>query len=52
MGCACNAGKASATAKPKSFLYTSPQGKKTAYRTEVEAAAAKARSGGSYKAVA
>lgn len=47
MGCNCNKG-----ASAKSFVYTSPDGKKTTYRAEIEAQAARIRNGGgSYVAV-
>lgn len=50
MGCACNKG-----GKTSTYIYTSPNGQKTTYRTEVEAQAAKIRhkaeGGGSYVTV-
>jgi hypothetical protein len=49
MGCSCQKGKA-ADGKPKSYTVTAKDGKKTSYRTEVEAAAAARRLEGSFKA--
>jgi len=47
---ACSCGKnANGTAKPKSYTVTAHDGKKTSYRTEVEAAAAAKRLQGSYQ---
>lgn len=47
MGCNC-----SKTKTAKSYVYTSPKGQKTTYRSEIEAQAAKIRNdGGSYVAV-
>lgn len=48
MACSCQKDKT--TGQPKSYTVTSSDGKKTAYRTEVEAAAAAKRLGGSYRA--
>lgn len=48
MGCSCAKGSAAAAA-PKSYVVTSPNGSKKAYRTEVEAKAAATRTGGTYK---
>ena len=45
----CNCGNKSG-AQNKTFLHTAPSGKKTTYRTEVEAAAAVRRAGGTYRA--
>lgn len=47
---ACSCGNKSGAAKAKSYVVTAPNGAKTTYRTEVEAAAAVRRIGGSYKA--
>jgi hypothetical protein len=49
MACSCSKNK-TADGKPKSFTVTAKDGKKTAYQTEVEAAAAARRLEGSYKA--
>jgi hypothetical protein len=49
MACSCQ-GKSGATASPKSYTVTAKDGSKKAYKTEVEAAAAARRLGGSYKA--
>ena len=48
MGCSCQKNK-TADGKPKSYTVTAKDGKRTAYRTEVEAAAAAKRLGGSFK---
>lgn len=48
MACSCQKNK-TADGKPKSYTVTAKDGKKTAYRTEVEAAAAAKRLGGSFK---
>jgi hypothetical protein len=48
MACAC--GKNKQGGSSKTYVHTTPEGKKTTYRTEVEAAAAAKRSGGSYRA--
>lgn len=45
MACACQNG----TKAPTSYVHTSPGGKKTVYRTEVEANTAKASQGGTVK---
>lgn len=45
MGCNCNKGKA------RTYVHTAPNGKKTTYRNESEALAAKMRLGGDYVAV-
>jgi hypothetical protein len=46
---ACNCSKGGTA---KNYVYTSPDGKKTSYRSEVEAQAAKIRNkGGTYSAV-
>lgn len=42
MGCNCGG----TTTVPVNYVYTSPTGKKTTYRSEVEAQAAKIRNGG------
>lgn len=42
MACACQGNKT----ENKTFTYTSPNGKKTTYKTEVEAQAARIRNGG------
>lgn len=47
MACAC--GKGSAAASNKSYVHTSPTGEKKTYKSEVEAAAAAKRVGGSYR---
>lgn len=49
MACACGK-KGGATAAAKSYVVTDPNGSKKTYRTEVEAAAAAKRSGGTWKA--
>lgn len=41
MACNCNKGKAATQ-----VVYTDPKGKKTTYRTQIEAQAAKIRNGG------
>ena len=47
MACNCNKG-----AKASKYIYTSPAGAKTEYRTEIEAQAAKIRNkGGTYTTV-
>lgn len=49
MGCGCQGAKT----KPQNYVYTSPQGKKITYKTEVEARAAQIRAnGGTYQVVA
>lgn len=45
MACACQSGKSA----PQNYTVTAPGGAKTSYRTEVEAAAAAKRVGGTYK---
>ena len=47
MACNCGAKKNTVT---KTFVHTKPDGSKDTYRTEVEAAAAVNRVGGSYRA--
>jgi hypothetical protein len=47
MGCNCGKPK---TNVQRSYLYTAPDGKRTVYKSEVEAAAAVSRSGGTYRA--
>ena len=49
MACSCQKNK-TADGKAKSYTVTGKDGKKSAYRTEVEAAAAAKRLQGSYKA--
>lgn len=48
MACACNSKKPATNA---TWVHTAPDGTKTSYATEVEAAGAKVRKGGSYKKV-
>jgi hypothetical protein len=48
MACACGKNK-TATAAPKSYTVTARDGKKSSYKTEVEASAAARRLGGTYK---
>jgi len=48
MGCACGNKKTSASSK--TYVHTSPTGERKTYRTEVEAAAAAKRVGGTYRA--
>lgn len=45
MPCACGANKAPAA----TYVVTKPDGSKTSYSSEVEAAAAAARAGGTYR---
>jgi hypothetical protein len=47
MACACGKNKTAQTSK--SYVHTSPDGSKRTYKTEVEAAAAAKRSGGTYR---
>jgi hypothetical protein len=49
MACSCQRNK-TGDGKPKSYTVTTKSGEKKAYKTEVEAAAAARRLGGSYKA--
>lgn len=49
--CNCSKNK-TADGKPKSYTVTAKDGRKTAYRSEVEAAAAAKRLQGSYRAAA
>jgi hypothetical protein len=52
MGCSCQNGKnADGTPKTRTFTVTTGSGDKKSYSSEVEAAAAARRSGGSYKPV-
>jgi len=46
MPCACGKSKTTST---KTYVHTDPTGKKSTYKTEVEAAAAARRSGGTYR---
>jgi hypothetical protein len=46
MACSCGKKKAPAA---RSYVYTSPQGEQKTYKSEVEAAAAVKRTGGSYR---
>ena len=48
MACSCSRNKAQSA--PKSYTVTTKTGEKKAYKTEIEAAAAARRLGGSYKA--
>lgn len=48
MACACGNKKTGSTSK--TYLHTSPSGERKTYKTEVEAAAAAKRSGGTYRA--
>jgi hypothetical protein len=48
MGCGCQ--NKTIDGKPKSYTVTAKDGKKSSYRTEVEAAAAARRLEGSYRA--
>lgn len=47
MGCNCGTKKRQVA---QTYLHTSPDGKKTAYKSEVEAVAAVQRVGGTYRA--
>ena len=50
MGCSCGKGN---SAKAQDWVFTGPDGKKTTYRSEVQARAAQIRAkGGTYVAVA
>ena len=48
MACAC--GSKTGTASSKTYVHTSPTGEKRTYKSEVEAAAATKRLGGTYRA--
>ena len=47
MPCACNSSPKNGT--PKSFTVTAPDGKKSSYKTEIEAKAAAKRTGGTVR---
>jgi hypothetical protein len=48
MGCAC--GNKKTNGSTQSYVHTSPTGERKTYRSEVEAAAAAKRVGGTYRA--
>lgn len=48
MGCGC--GSSTANQTQKTYVHTSPTGERKTYKSEVEAAAAQQRLGGTYRA--